>query len=354
MLSVFRHSVDPPKAAKSLRVAIIGCGAISERQHQPSLLRRGIQPSLLVDANVERARRLTAKASGTRVATDYRDCLGTFDAAIVALPHNLHASVCTDLLRSGVHVLVEKPMALTTDDCDQMIAAAAAGRTVLAVGLIRRFVSSIQWVKGLLENGALGRIESFDFQEGHVFDWPVTSDFFFRRESAGGGVLMDTGVHVLDVLLWLLGDVASLQYRDDSYGGVEADCVLDLTLESGARGVVELSRTRKLRNTARIRGEGGEVEFELPGNLVQVHPTSLLSVRVGGQQGSSLREQSYDDWFRLQLDDWLTAITTGSVPTVSGREGKRSIALIDACYGKRERLEFPWIGREDARHAISI
>jgi hypothetical protein len=94
---------------------------------------------------------------------------------------------------------------------------------------------SIDPVHPLLESGALGKIESFDFREGAVFNWPATTNSFWRRETAGGGVLADQGAHVLDLLLWWLGDFTSLTYVDDSQGGVEADCRLELSMKSGAR-----------------------------------------------------------------------------------------------------------------------
>lgn len=239
------------------RIAIIGCGAVTEKLHLPALAALGINPALLVDTNLRRAQNLADTFNASSVGDDYRPYVGKFDAAIIALPHYLHAPVCIDLLRHGVHVLVEKPMALTTTECDAMIAAAVEARRVLAVGLMRRFIPAAQWVKAAIDAGVLGPIELFDFQEGSEFRWPVASGFFFRKETAGGGALADTGAHTLDLLLWWLGDVSSFDYYDDSYGGVEANCKLHLTLASGARGVVELSRTRKLRCTAILRGRRG-------------------------------------------------------------------------------------------------
>ncbi len=159
-------------------------------------------------------------------------------------------------------MLVEKPMALTAAECDAMIAAAEEGGAVLAVGLMRRFLRSTRFVRHAVQTGLLGRIRRFDVREGIVYNWPVASDFFFRKETAGGGVLIDTGAHTLDSLLWWLGDVRSLDYFDDNYGGVEADCLLQLQMESGATGVVELSRTRKLRNTAIIEGDRASIEVD--------------------------------------------------------------------------------------------
>jgi predicted dehydrogenase len=178
-----------------------------------------------------------------------------------------------------------------------------------------------------------------------VFNWPLTSDFFFRRAQAGGGVLIDTGVHTLDQLLWWLGDVSSLSYYDDNCGGVEADCELQLTLRSGAKGIVELSRTRNLRNTAIIRGERAELEVDLGRNAMTLRftdsPVQVVGRGAGGAYPLTV-EQTQIDIIADEHADFLQAIRTGQPPAVSGAEGKRSIALIEACYRERQPLRLPW------------
>src|SRR5262249_523916 len=169
-------------------------------------------------------------------------------------------------LAQGKSVLVEKPMALTVAECAAMMGAAERAGAILAVGLMRRFIWSHRFAHLLIEKGVLGQINSFDFREGSIYNWPVASDFFFRKEAAGGGVLIDTGAHTLHCLLHWLGDFASVDYFDDAEGGVDANCLMKLRLRSGVCGVLELSRTRKLRNTAIIYGDRGVLEVALGSN----------------------------------------------------------------------------------------
>ncbi len=327
------------------RIAIIGCGAVTEYRHLPALAAINIKPELLVDINLRRAQTLADAFNTPHISDDYRSRVGDFDAAIVASPHHLHAPVCIDLLRRGIHVLVEKPMALTTGECDAMIAAAEESGAILAVGLMRRFRQDFQWVKAALDAGVLGQIESFDFQEGGMYGWPVASGFFFRKETAGGGVLIDAGAHTLDLLLWWLGDVTTVDYCDDNYGGVEADCKLQVTLASGGRGVVELSRTQQLRNTAILRGGRGEIEvgfFEDKLHLT-ARPKEILEFKNGNVRGNRLPPPVFKDLFVSQIKDWLRAIKTKQEPLVSGVEARRSVALIETCYQQRQPLELPWV-----------
>ena len=331
-----------------LNLAIVGCGAVTERLHLPTVAgMENITVTLLVDRDRPRAEALASHYDVPQVAEDYRQVWDKADAAIVALPHYLHAPVSVALLTHGVHVLVEKPMALSVSECDAMIEAAKHGQAVLAVGLMRRCLWAAQYTKKLLERGTLGRVEHFDIREGRVYNWPVASDFFFRKEKAGGGVLVDTGAHTLDLVLWWLGDVASLEYYDDGYGGVEANCELRLGMQSNARGMVELSRTRRLRNTAIIEGTKGKIEVGMDTNQFSLHlgdhPTVMLSGMVRADDASNAEAQPPTALIRCQLDDWVKAIHNGGTPLASGEQGRQSVALIESCYEKRKQLEFPWV-----------
>src|SRR5262245_49475494 len=325
---VHAEGIEEATSRRNLKVALVGCGAVTAHRHLPALARRhDCHVMALVDANKARAEQLAMDFGVPHILTAYRDLLHLgVDVAIVALPNYLHAPVSIELVTSGIHVLVEKPMALSIAECDEMLQAAEAGRAVLAVGLMRRFLHAGRFAKWAVDSGLLGDIISFDIRDGLVFDWPLTSDFFFHTEMAGGGVLIDTGVHTLDQLLWWLGDVKSLEYYDDNYGGVEAECELYIKLESGAEGIVELSRTRDLRNTAIIRGERAEIEVDLGKNALALRflnsPVQIRGQGAPWEQGAAAA-QSQIDLIVAEHDDLLEAIRTGCAPAVSGVEGRR-------------------------------
>lgn len=332
-----------------LRLGVIGCGAVTEAYHLPAIeASETVSLAALVDPDEDRARRLAGDRPVT-VARQARDVLDRIDAAIVAVPNHLHAPVTEDLLRDGVPVLVEKPMALTGAECREMIRLARERGVVLAVGHMRRFVPAADYIRRLVASGVLGRITRFDFREGMAYGWNVRTDFAFRPET-GGGVLADMGVHVLDLLLWWLGEWAEVTCRDDSMGGVEAESELDLVLASGARGVVELSRTRKLRNTYRIEGTEGALETEFG---IRPVPTVRLALGDGEMEGTpvpagqgegalDLRREGLRVFVR-QLDDFAGAVRNGRDPLVTGEEGARAVELVEACYRERELLRYPWV-----------
>ena len=330
---------------KDVRIAMIGCGAVTAQAHLPVATRaEGARVTLLVDQNKGRADALARQFGVPGVATDPDAVHGAADAAIVALPHFLHAPVCVDLLRSGIHVLVEKPMALTAADCNAMMAAADDGRAVLAVGLMRRFLTMFRFVRDTIQSGVLGQVRRLDAREGYVYDWPLASDFFFRKETAGGGVLVDTGAHTLDTLLWWLGNPKSVEYFDDNHGGVEADCLLRLEMESGATGVVELSRTRKLRNTLIVEGDRAAIEVDwIRMRLTPRDSSGLLDGMIKPASPTHVEINGYLEAMAASFEDWMEAIRTGRAPVASAAEGRRSVALIEQCYRQRQPLELPWL-----------
>ncbi len=348
MGEVRRVSYSLPRPAMPAKVpfAVVGCGAVATSHYLPVLAgSRRAETALVVDRDAGRARAAAERWGGPAVAAEAREVPGRAAAAVVALPNHLHAPVAIELLAAGVHVLVEKPMGLSTAECDAMIEAAAAGGARLTVGLQFRFFDSTRLVGDLLASGLLGRVERFELRLGVVSSWPFTTDFMLRRETAGGGVLVDYGVHVLDLLLLWLGEWTEVRYRDDAMGGVESDCELELAFASGTAGTVEISRTRNLRNTCTFFGERARLEvgiwdpdppvvLELDGVPVALHG------RARREGGAGL---DFLGAFRRQIDDLAAAIEEEREPFVTARDGRRSIALIEACYGAREPLVLPWV-----------
>jgi predicted dehydrogenase len=323
-------------------LAVIGCGAVAERVHLPALARSpSAAPALLVDSAADRARHLGEQFAVAQTTADYREAIGQVDAAIVGIPHQLHAPVAIELLQAGIHVLVEKPMALTPSDCVLMNEAARQGNAVLAVGLLRRCSPALRWVKDAVESGMLGRVSSFDLREGSVYRWPVASPSMFRAE--GGGVLADAGAHVLDLVTWWFGDWRSLLYKDDARGGVEANCLIEIEMKNGTRGRIELSRTRDLANSCVLRGDRGTIDVGTKTDSVvsatwKDGPTLAGRPTAAGQPPPA----SLVDLFAAQLEQFVRAILFGEQPVVAGTDAVRSIELLAACYATREPWVMPW------------
>lgn len=345
------------------RLAVIGCGAAATYVHLPALGRLGWQPQVLVDPCIERAERLAERWKVSRVVEDVSDLAADeIEAAIIATPPSLHARVGLPLLDAGVHLLVEKPFAISARDARAMVETAAKTGACLAVGHICRFMFIYRWIKAVLDAGLLGNIERVEVREGvnhhslrqgaGVKGAGWNSPGYWDATMAGGGVLMDAGSHVLDTLLWWLGPVDEVTYRDDSLGGVEADARLDLTFACGAAGTVELSRIRTLPNTFVIVGSRGRIEAaghrsESPHRnaLLRVEPPVLRRFKLDGCHGTTIwNREVWDPNLpgKRELGDWLQAIRSRRPVFVAGASAVPVVELIERCYMDRNPLTTPW------------
>lgn len=266
---------------------------------------------------------------------------GLADAAVVALPHHLHAPVTRELLEAGLHVLVEKPLALSAAECSELAELARARGLTLAVAMVRRRFPTSRFIKRALESELLGTIEQVTVREGAPFRWEVSSDFTFRRET-GGGVLADTGVHVLDLLGWWFGEPRVESYRDDAFGGVEAECEVALTLPSGANARVELSRTRELANSVRIVGSRAVLEA---GNGFDGRVSLDLGVEplAGSVQPAERSYRNVREIFVEQLEDFANSVVSGAPPLVGPEEACVGVQLLESCRERRQPLRLPWL-----------
>jgi predicted dehydrogenase len=343
-----------------IRLAVIGCGAVTEHLHLPGIaMSRRAEVTALVDPHLERAQRLAARYSVPNVIATHKQLAHDFDAALVTVPNNLHETIAVDLLENGFHVLMEKPMAITSQQCDRMIAAADRNRRLLSVAMVRRLYPSSVYVKNLLTAGVLGDIEHVDVAEGGPYSWPVATDFPFRREKAGGGVLVDTGVHILDLLSWWFGGLIPTAYRDDAEGGVEADCEIHFAAPNGAMIRVDLSRTRSLRNSLVFRGSRATAEigafYDPPVTLrLSGGSGAMLSgvVKPPPSAGAVTGGSPILGAFCDQIDEFALAVLGGPSRAVSASDGRAIMSLIETCYAMREPLPGAWF-RATAREALA-
>lgn len=323
-----------------VRLAIVGCGAIAELGHLPAAARAPeVEITLLVDRDADRARYLADRFGIARTSTDLAEVADHAEAACIALPHHLHRPVTETLVGQGVHVLIEKPLATSIADCEAMVDAAGRAQRVLAVAMARRFCPSSRFLKQIVDSGMLGEIERFEVVSGVGDSWPAQSLYLLRAAESGGGVLMANGCHDLDILTWLLGPVGPLDCRIDSAFGLEGNCRIDCTMESGATGSVELSRTRTLANLIRLEGKKGSVEAPLMGDSVSITPVGGTAILNGRAATTPF---DFAQVMADQLADFAAAVRGERAPLVDGGVGRDIVALIERCYASARPMELPW------------
>jgi predicted dehydrogenase len=347
-----------------ISVALVGCGAVTEIFYTPTLIeleKEGVLKVLaLVDPSPERLRVLGCFFPNALTASDLAK-LSKIDLAIVASPPPFHAKQTRQALEAGMDVLCEKPMAVTSSEAETMIAAARKGKRVLAIGLFRRFFPVVSYVRQLVTSKQLGEVLGFAIQEGGPFTWPAKSDAFFRKDHAGGGVLLDIGVHALDLVLHWFGDPEKIDYTDDAMGNIEANCELNLHFSGGLRGKVLLSRDWQTSNSYRFEFERGTVSFE-GGDCQRV---SLKLKNMPMQVEGVLHESrlpghppeptiTYPQAFAEQLRDVVDAVRMRHDARVTGEEGIRSLRLIEYCYAHRRLRPMPWLTTPEWQAACKL
>ena len=194
--------------AEKLRCAVIGTGGMG-LEHLNSLLQCPRAATVAIaDQSPARAKEAADRFKIPRSYTDYHDLLDQPDieAVTVAVPNHLHAVVAIDALQARKHVLLEKPMAMSYKEAVKIAEAAKKARRLVMVGQNLRFNRHTQIARALIERGDLGEVyhaRGFWLRRGHI---PRIGSWFTQKQLAGGGCIVDLGVHVLDACLHLLGD----------------------------------------------------------------------------------------------------------------------------------------------------
>lgn len=337
------HSGQP------LRLGIVGCGAIAREAHLPVIAGdRRVELTVLCDRD-HRIATQAARASGVEAAitTEVSELAGKIDAAIVAVPPRFHAPIAIALMEMGIDVLCEKPLAITVADGRRMAEVARQTRRVLAVALMMRFFPHNRWLADLVEDGEIGEVLEVIVEDGAPLDWPMASNSYFDRKATGGGVLFDTGVHLLDRMLWLFGDLTEIAYEDDAFGGFESNAKLTGLLRIAGRPVparLEFSWSHRLRRSIRVVGERGTLEAATSNpRILTLHRTT----RRGPMEMHIVCAERWDarSHYRAQLDDFIGAIRERRAPFVSAESALHALAIIETAYARRTSMAQPWLAR---------
>jgi predicted dehydrogenase len=234
-----------------LRVAVIGLGWPGQRHIEAYLKQPDVELAAVCDLNPA-LREQTQATTGVRHAFATVDDLLAFDeldAVSVCLPNFLHAPVALAALESGRHVLMEKPLARSVAEGEQIAAAAARSDRVFMMALNNRFRPDTLALKGLVEAGGLGEI--YYAKAGWLRrTWsPIVRGWFTTRELSGGGPLIDLGVHMLDLALWYMGNPAPAAVSGATYDRFRASITAQIgpiDTEDLATGFVRLADGRTI------------------------------------------------------------------------------------------------------------
>ena len=335
----------------TIHVGLIGAGNISETHARAALAIPGVVIAGVYAPTRAHAERLAAQYGGA--AHDTLDSMldeRPLDLVMIGSPSGLHAEHGIAAAARGVHVLVEKPIDVTTARADALIDQAARAGVSLGVIFQDRLKPDALRAKALIDDGRLGRPILATAQ----VKWYRTAEYYGgsrwrgTRALDGGGALMHQAVHTVDLLLWMFGPVRRVFGRTATALHpieVEDTAVAVLEFASGALGTIEAATSaypgysRRMELTGSegtivldgdhlaavdLRGAGGASGSGVPGGAGGVGTTATASASSPVVADASAHQRVFEDFIR--------AITTNTPPCCDGRDGRRSVALIEAIY----------------------
>ena len=325
-------------------IGLVGGGNITETHARAARALPGVEIAAIYGTNAAKVERLCHEYGGTPYS-DFEQFLAHRPMEIVAIgsPSGEHATQGIAAARRGLHVLTEKPLDISTERADALITEADKAGVKLGVFFQDRSKPDILRVKNAVDSGALGKPILADAR----VKWYRPPDYYsssrWRGTKAlgGGGALINQGVHTVDLLLWLFGDVVSVQAKcKTALHSIEVEDTLVATLEfaNGALGVLEATTSVYPGYPRRLELSGSEGTLIIEGDSLFAadlrNPRADLLVEEPG--GADRRESSpvVSDIRGHQsvLADFLEAIRTNSTPRCDGREGRRSVALVENIY----------------------
>ncbi len=364
-----------------VKTGLVGCGKVSHL-HAAALSQLDTAHFTAVySRNRQRALDFAGQYH-VRAFTDVEEMVvkSGLDMVIICTPHPFHAAPAIAAMKAGAHVLVEKPLASSLQDCDAMIQAAENAGVLLGTICQRRWYAPVQRIKRALEAGkldepVLGTVTMYGWRDKQYYEsdaWRGT------WEAEGGGVLVNQAPHQLDILQWYMGPIDCLfGYWDNlnhPYIQVEDTAVAVLRFKNGALGNIIVSNSQnpalfgkvavfgKNGAAAGVQTDGGAMFIagmsgitEPPCNDIWTIPGEENMLETWKKRDAeffnSINPMEY--YHQQQIDDFLQAIVRDREPAITGREGRKTVEIFTAIYRSQrdnKPVQFPLVpeaGRQD-------
>lgn len=315
-------------------IGIIGCGKIAQVRHIPEYTdNKNATIAAYYDLNTQRAQEL-ANHYGGKVYPSYEEILADpeIDAVSVCTANSSHAQITIEALKAGKHVLCEKPMATTLEDCEEMVQAAKQSGKFLMIGQNQRLTKAHARAKQLLNEGIIGDVITFrtTFGHGGPETWSIDSGkntWFFDKNKAAMGAMADLGIHKTDLIQFLLGQtvtettakIATLDKKDANGNliGVDDNAVCIYKMSGGALGTMTASWTYygEEDNSTILYGTKG---------MMRIYDDPVYSITVTTASGENIyyqidKIQTNDNQTKSGvIDEFVDCLVNNKAPVISG------------------------------------
>jgi predicted dehydrogenase len=318
-----------------IRLAIIGCGRIAVDYHIPAIKQfvPEMQIEVVVDNDQSWVKEVARRFKIPVFLSDYKQVVGHADAALVATPNASHAEISAFLLEHGIHVICEKPLATTVKDAELLFDIAHKNNTRLLVNQSRRFQNNIFAVNKLVQLGTIGNVKSLKAGLGGPIEkWGSRTPYRANRAQAGGGTLMDSGVHLIDLVVWIMGESpinVDCQAEVDRELGIETDAVVRLGYQNGAECDLVTSYTHGVDGSLKVVGDMGWIKTTMNyGEVEFFNHQAMISKKDGIQKIITPNNNAYGSMFRHFVD----GIYNHSDFLVRPDEAIATLRVLEKCY----------------------
>ncbi len=366
---------------KSLSFAVLGCGSIAKIAHLPSIQKtEGAELIACCDTNEETAKSTAQKWGAKYWFTDYKEMFekcDELDAVIIATPNNVHRNQAIAAAKAGLHIVVEKPLAVTNFEAWDIVNTCKKYKVKLMVGCDRRFWTQNKWAKELLEQGVIGKVlmaRSSLHEHWHLYQNNVAeTDFRLRVEVAGGAALPDTGAHAIDLLTWLMDSkvkrvtgIAKRLAFPESYTKCDDTVWVLLEMENDSYGCISCNRFSPVSaNVTELYGTEGTIYTSTDGtNPFQSVPMAVFTNkdynfedlpeiiknyrwpqkfwvedminRPVEKRWVPIIPPKYPNNYENMTKHFMDCLINDKKPLVSGEDGARAIEVMCAVYKSME------------------
>lgn len=318
---------------KKIRVGIIGCGLMGNMHLTAYKKNPDVEIVAYADTDPEKTKSISQRVKGN-VYVSHKDMLASeqLDAVSICTVPSTHREIVLDALTAGVNVLCEKPLAISAAEAREMTEKTKQKNKLLLTAFKFRFFEEVQQAKELLKQGNLGKITHFRLMFGGYLNMAGT--WYANKAISGGGIVMDNGPHAIDLVRYLLGEVKDISAQLTNFQDLEVEDTahLNLTLESGAIGTVDISWSTAIpaQNYMEIYGENGTVLLDLKGISYRFKTWNEFK-RVPNQLDPK-------GAFALQFDHFIKAVTGKEPTVVRNEDGLATQEIIEKAYASLEKL----------------
>jgi predicted dehydrogenase len=325
--------------SKHVGVGLIGAGEISIEHAKGYAARGDAKIIAIADTNVAAAKSASERYGAEKYYSDFHQLVldPKVDMVDICIPHSLHAQAAIAAAEAGKHVLVQKPMAISLEECDQMIRAARKAGVKLMVNHNQIFYPPYQELRKLITSGVLGQIRILRARlgvGGKLSGWRADPKI------TGGGILFDSGVHRFYTSRFLIGDVKSVQaFADKKNPREEGEDIATVLLkfEGPSYGIIDASyfdppnvyddviEAYGNLGIAKVPGCEGFWTGFVSGSPLQVY-------RDGKWTQRSDLESDWSKTIQYGIHHFLDSVINDSEPPIPGEEGRRIVEIILACY----------------------